>query len=63
MKKLNLKAYRRNVKSACKNTGHRIPNGYTTDFAPNGDFIVRNYSMNVVGRLPPEEVEDFIIEK
>ena len=47
-RKLNMAAYRRNVRRACDG---RAPNGYSTSIANNGDFVVYNASMAVVGRL------------
>lgn len=49
--KLILPAYRRNIRKACNALGNRVPNGYSTAIATNGDFIVYNGSMGIVGRL------------
>lgn len=55
--KINIPAYRRNIKNACKALGNRVPNGYSTSIASNGDFIVYSGGMHVVGRL--SEFEEF----
>ncbi len=57
-KKMIFAAYRRNVHNACKVMGNRVPNGYTTNIAPNGDFIVRS-AYEIVGRIPAGEYEVF----
>lgn len=51
-RKKDLIAYRRNIRDACAALGNRIPNGYTTQIAPNGDFIVVSRDA-IVGRLAP----------
>lgn len=56
--KMDMKAYRRNIKAACKREGNRIPNGYHTRIADNGDFIVAS-AYNIVGRLPAGQWEKF----
>lgn len=50
-KKMDMKAYRRNIKAACAALANRIPNGYSTSIANNGDFVVYSASMDIVGRL------------
>ncbi len=50
--KRDLIAYRRNIRDACTALGNRIPNGYGTHIAPNGDFIVVSRGA-IVGRLAP----------
>lgn len=50
--KRDLIAYRRNIRDACAALGNRIPNGYRTQTAPNGDFIVISRDA-IVGRLTP----------
>lgn len=50
-KKMDMRVYRRNIKAACAALGNRIPNGYSTSIATNGDFIVYSSGMNIVGRL------------
>ena len=49
-RRIDMKAYRRNIKAACAAMGRSVPNGYTTDIAPNGDFIVRSNG-EIFGRL------------
>jgi hypothetical protein len=49
--RINIPAYRRNVRSACRTAGIRVPNAYTTDIAPNGDFIVRLPGGAIAARL------------
>ena len=57
--KLILPAYRRNIRNACAALGNRkLPNGYTTATATNGDFIVYSGG-HIVGRLEREKVEPF----
>ena len=53
-RKRDLKAYRRNIRNACEALGNRIPNGYVTQIAPNGDFIVISCDA-IVGRLAPAD--------
>jgi hypothetical protein len=53
-RKMNLKAYRRNIRNACAALGNRIPDGYATQVAPNGDFIVVSRDA-IVGRLAQYE--------
>jgi len=53
-RKRDLKAYRRNIRNACAALGNRIPDGYVTQIAPNGDFIVVSRDA-IVGRLAPYE--------
>ena len=53
-RKRDLKAYRRNIRNACAALGSRIPDGYTTQIAPNGDFIVVSRNA-IVGRLAQYE--------
>ena len=56
---MNLKAYRRNIRKACANLGNRIPNGYSTAVADNGDFVVSS-AHAVVGRIAKDQWEKFI---
>lgn len=55
--KLILPAYRRNIKKACAALGNRVPQGYSTSIASNGDFVVYSGRMEIVGRL--KEFEEF----
>lgn len=48
--KMDMKAYRQNIRKACAAMGNRIPNGYSTRIAPNGDFIV-DRNGTIFGRL------------
>ena len=57
--KLILPAYRRNVKKACANLGNRVPNGYSTAIATNGDFVVYSGNMGIVGRIEAGKFEPF----
>lgn len=51
-RKFNHAAYRRNVRKACAALGHRVPQGYSTAVATNGDFVVyTNGQSAIVGRL------------
>lgn len=59
MSKVILPAYRRNTRKACAALNNRVPVGYTTAIASNGDFVV--YSCGrIVGRLTPGNFEKFI---
>lgn len=59
MTKLIISAYRRNVRKACDACGNRVPNGYSTAIADNGDFIVYSATMGIVGRLAAGSYETF----
>lgn len=59
MTRLIMAAYRRNIRKACAAMGNRIPNGYSTAVAPNGDFIVYSASMGIIGRLSAGSFEPF----
>ena len=59
MNKLIIPAYRRNVRKACAACGNRVPNGYSTAIASNGDFIVYSAAMGIVGRLAAGSYEAF----
>lgn len=50
-RKIIIPAYRRNVRKACAALGNRVPNGYSTSIATNGDFVVYSVGMSIVGRL------------
>ena len=51
-RKFNHAAYRRNVRKACAALGHRVPQGYSTAVANNGDFVVYTGGLSaIVGRL------------
>lgn len=56
--RLIIPAYRRNVRKACEALGNRIPQGYHTALAPNGDFIVYSGG-SIIGRLPSGNYETF----
>ena len=59
-RKFNHAAYRRNVRKACAALGHRVPQGYTTSVAANGDFVVyTNGQSAIVGRLASGAWEAF----
>lgn len=59
MTKLILPAYRRNIRKACAACGNRVPNGYSTAIATNGDFVVYSASMGIVGCLAAGTYETF----
>ena len=56
--KIYIQAYRRNIRNACKAEGNRVPQGYTTAIATNGDFVVYSNTA-IVGRLKAGEFEPF----
>lgn len=56
--RLILPAYRRNIRKACEALGNRIPNGYHTALAENGDFVVYSFD-KIVGRLSADQTETF----
>ena len=58
--RLILPAYRRNVRKACAALGNRIPQGYHTAKAENGDFIVYGAGARIVGRLASDKTETFM---
>ena len=62
MRRLILAPYRRNIRKACAASGNRVPQGYSTAIANNGDFIVYSAGMRIVGRLAAGVVETFIKE-
>lgn len=60
-RRFNQAAYRRNIRKACAAMGNRIPQGYQTSSAENGDFVVYSTSMGIVGRLSGDQAERFIV--
>lgn len=58
-RKFNHPAYRRNIRKACDALGNRIPNGYHTSIATNGDFVVSS-NQTIVGRLAAGSWEAFV---
>lgn len=63
MTAFNMPAYRRNVRKACAALGNRVPQGYTTCNAENGDFIVHSAHGVVIGRLTVGNFEPFYKSK
>lgn len=55
-------AYRANVRAACDALGRSIPKDYTTSTASNGDFVVYDSGMRIVGRLLPADTKPFMRE-
>lgn len=60
MRKLIIKAYQRNIRAACAAVGKRVPQGYTTAIATNGDFVVYDSGMRIIGRLVAGSFEPFV---
>lgn len=60
VRKLIIKAYQRNIRAACKAMGNRVPQGYTTAIATNGDFVVYDSGMRIIGRLVAGSFEPFV---
>lgn len=59
MRKFIIKAYQRNIRAACAAMGKRVPQGYTTAIATNGDFVVYDSGMRIIGRLAPGSFQPF----
>ncbi len=59
-RRLILPAYRRNVRKACAALGNRVPQGYHTALADNGDFVVYSAGSNIIGRLASGQYETFM---
>lgn len=57
-RKFDNAAYRRNLRKACE--GKVLPRDYQTDIANNGDFILRDGSMRIIGRIAAGEWEAFV---
>lgn len=57
-RKFNTAAYRRNLRKAA--AGRILPRDYQTDIANNGDFILRDGSLRIIGRIAAGEWEAFV---